>query len=162
MPVPWTQRSKWLSSCTQSLTGSTTAKRRHVTPHTRDQTEATDLRDPAKKDCAMFAWSVVTEMRYETCWNTPAISYACMCARMHARTRPFKSQTFCKGSECLKEDPTAGYYGMPGICWGNIALLVWACRAWSVWITLFHSPFSLTSVKRFNRMERKGGKEFGR
>lgn len=85
MPVPRTQRSKWLSSCTQSLTGSTTAKRRHVTPHTRDQTEATDLRDPAKKDCAMFAWSVVTEMRYETCWNTPAISYACMCARMHAR-----------------------------------------------------------------------------
>lgn len=102
-------------------------------------------------NCAMFAWSVPTQKWSEKCWNEPFHRPAC------GHARRFKSQTFCKGSDCLKEDPTAGYYGMPGICWGNIALLVWACRAVSVWITLFHSLFSLTSVKRLNRMERRGG-----
>lgn len=160
MPVPRTQRSKWLSSCTQSLQTCYSLAAGDPTHSGPNWSYSSTW--PRKKYCAMFAWSVLTEIRNETCWNTPTISYACVCAHMQARTRPFKSQTFCKGSECLKEDPTAGYYGMPGICWGNIALLVWACRAWSVWITLFHSPFFLTSVKRFNRMERKGGKEFGR
>lgn len=114
------------------------------------KTNAPDLCDAIKKkksvfslNCAMFVWSVFK------CWNKATIS--------HARTHAFKSQTFCKGSGCLKGDPAAGYYGMPGICWRNIAQLVWACWAWSVWIVLFHSPFSLTSVKRFNRMERSGG-----
>ena len=73
--------------------------------------------------------------------------------RMHACRH--KSQSFYKGSDGLKEDP-AGYYGMPGICSGNIGLPVWACRARSVWIALFHSlPLLSTSLKRSGRREKK-------
>lgn len=80
-------------------------------------------------------------------WNKLTVAHTHACSH--------KSQCIYKGSDGLKEDP-AGYYGMPGICWGNIGLPVWARRVWSVWIALFHSlPFLPTSEKRFGRREKK-------
>ena len=82
-------------------------------------------------------------------WRRSAVTHTHMHACRH------KSQCFYKGSDGLKEDP-AGYYGMPGICWGNIGLPVWACRARGVWIALFHSlPLLPTSLKRSGRREKK-------
>lgn len=55
-----------------------------------------------------------------------------------------KSQGFYKGPNGLKEDP-AGYYGMPGICWGKywpacLSMQSLECLDCSFTLTLFSLP----------------------
>lgn len=115
-----------------------------VTPHNEDNAKALNPGDTslfmALRNNAMTNWQTLNTRRHMLTnhpkvvkWNK-LLLFQNMCVDIGASAST-------RGSDGLKEDP-AGYYGMPGICWGNIGLPVWACRAWSVLIALFHSlPF---------------------
>lgn len=130
-----------------------------VTPRTEDNAEAIDLAEACVLVTRRHNFltplldsSFLMEAHNE---HTAKVVKKKIDQLLHTHSCSHKSQCLHKGSDGLKEDP-AGYYGMPGICWGNIGLPVWARRAWSVWIALFHSlSFLPTSVKRFGRRKEK-------
>lgn len=119
-----------------------------VTPRVENQAEATAClcQTVSSRKVQLFLNQSNVARSVQTLWTATWNS---------GYTQRHKSQIFYKGSGRVKEDP-AGYYGMPGICWGNIGRPVWARTAQSLWIALFHFPFSLNpSYKGSEETSRK-------